>query len=97
MKKYLDKEGVWLPEVAKKLGIPDEQATISKLEKLIDKGHFLKKRRIYPSLSNQKIMFIELPKDVYERVMYLMDSRTMSGPYIRTGYFWLFGYPIMAR
>ena len=94
--KFLDRDGSWTREACFKLNLPKEMPTISRLEELIDRGFFIKRRHLYSSLSHQRVKAIVLPKELYDLYMIeYFDSKRVAAEISLTGYSWFKGYPIM--
>ena len=92
--------GDWTDEAIKKLKIPAESFSLARLEELVKKGFFLTKKPIFPALSNQKITFVELPQTIYQAVFEKLTeyySKSSAVAYEKTGFYWLFGYPLIVK
>ncbi len=93
--KYLD-DGRWTQYAQERLGVPNEMATVTGLEKLIQNGYFLEKRQLYPTFTHQRITFLVLPKEIYDYYFGYLFSRDWQSDHLRiTGYIWLMGYPVV--
>ena len=94
--KYLENDGSWTKEACNVFGWTNtERMTIAGLSEIISTGCFKEHKKIFPQLSNQEIEFIALPKDVYERLMYLINQDMAATQMAITGYIWFEGYPVV--
>jgi len=94
--KYVVNYNEWSEEAQEKLNVPNESVTISRIEELIDRGFFIKKRLLFPNLSQQKVNFIVLPPDLFDLLTEnYFNSELKAVNLSQTGHIWFKGYPVI--